>query len=108
MPVPLKSERIPRASAMSLTGSTQRIWPAFSRPGSAWWVRALLGSAGVFVLLMVWLLVFVWTVGGLICFGPLFFLSRARSRGRQYARVQAQRHRELVEALSSRPPTPDA
>lgn len=102
----LKSETIPRAAPLSFTGSTQRIWPTFSRPNEVFWLRALLATMGATLLLMVWMVVLMWYVVGLVSFGLFFFIPRLTGRFRRQRRIEAQRHRELVEAMASRPPTP--
>ena len=102
---PLRSEQMSRASSRSFSGSLSRIWPMFSRPDSSWWVRALLGAVGMWVMFGVW---------GFLAMGYLVTLmvsplglvgSRLVGRHRRYRKLEAQRHREVVEALQGRPGT---
>lgn len=96
----LKSEGMSKAATLSYSGSAARIW-RITRTGSTV-VRWLLAIPAALILVaLAWVAVTawygVWALGGVILFLPL----RLLGRGRRKRKLEQQRHREQMGALTA-------
>lgn len=96
---PLASEKMLMSSKLSFSGSAKRLWPKMVPPTRTGWTKALMASVATLVILLVWVGVLLWYVIGLALFGIIFFPFRLLTRSRRKHRIEAARHRELLQAM---------
>lgn len=92
---PPKSERIVVAAPMSYAGSAQRVWK-LTRITENVWLRAVLGALAVVLVALAWVVVTLWYV----LFSLLLLPYRLIRRGQRKRKVDAARHREMLDAAS--------
>lgn len=100
----LKSERMVVQSPMSFGGSRKRLWN-ITRSGPGWFKVVTIPTA-VFLIFCGWVVVACWYValivvtvlGGWIML-VIFFPFRLLRRGSRKRKVEAQQHRETLEAI---------
>lgn len=91
------------SSKMSFTGSAKRLWPKVSHPRSTGATRAGWLMLAALVILLVWVLVALWYLVAIGLFGIVFFPFRLLTRSRRKHRIEAARHRELLQAIQYQP-----